>query len=457
MTWEKTKELRADILPATVRWVELSSSDKKKILARAEVSTPEDEFQKVREILDAVRSGGDSAVLKIERSFSSEVETDFSVTASEFSEAASQVTSEFKEALKVASENIRKFHEASSPEPVSTETTAGVTCQRIFRPIETVGIYVPAGTAPLPSALLMAGIPAAIAGCENVVVCTPTIHGRVDPSILYTAKQLGISKVFKIGGAQAIGAMAYGTETVPKVDKIFGPGSRWVTTAKQIVSTENGGAAIDMPAGPSEVLVIADEGASAEFVCWDLLSQAEHGPDSQVILVSDSASLLESVRSHLIDLLPKLVRSDIVSKSLTFSRFILVDDMNEALELSNLYAPEHLIIQTKDPESLLEGVKSAGSIFLGEWTPESLGDYASGTNHVLPTYGAARAYSGLSVDSFQKSVYVQKATRKGMTNIGPTVEVFADAEGLQCHKEAVSVRLRTIDQARSKDSGLKNT
>jgi len=323
------------------------------------------------------------------------------------------------------------------------ETMPGVRCERVSRPIDAVGLYVPAGTAPLPSAAVMLAVPAVIAGCGTKIVCTPPRpDGRADPAVVVAAVRAGVTDIFKIGGAQAVAAMAYGTASVPKVGKIFGPGNAWVTCAKSVVSADPDGAAIDMPAGPSEVLVIADDSASAEFVASDLLSQAEHGVDSQVVLVTTSAALADAVEAQVDEQLRSLSRADIARGSLQHARLVIVDDLETAVAVSNRYAPEHLILQCRDARALLPAITNAGSVFVGEWTPESVGDYCSGTNHVLPTYGYARSYSGLSLDQFMRGMTVQELTRDGLAGLSGAVVTLAGLEGLDAHAAAVTRRLR---------------
>ncbi|MEO5962104.1 MAG: histidinol dehydrogenase, partial [Thermomonas sp.] len=340
-----------------------------------------------------------------------------------------------------AAARIRTFHRAGMSKPYAVETAPGVICERIIRAIPRVGLYVPAGSAPLPSTALMLGVPAQLAGCRETILCTPPRKdGSADPAVLVAARVTGVSRVFKLGGAQAIAAMAFGTASVPRCDKIFGPGNSYVTEAKQQVA-QSGAAAIDMPAGPSEVLVIADAGADAAFVAADLLSQAEHGPDSQVLLLTDSAPLLDAVLLQVQQQLETLPRADIARVALGASRAVLVDTLDTAFDISNSYAPEHLILALREPQAWVERVTSAGTVFLGDWTPEALGDYCSGSNHVLPTGGAARAWSGLSVASFQKAITLQTANREGILNTGPCAATLAHAEGLQAHARAVELRL----------------
>jgi histidinol dehydrogenase len=349
-------------------------------------------------------------------------------------------------AIAAAAARIEVYHRAGMTAPYVVDTAPGVRCQRILRPIQRVGLYVPAGTAPLPSTALMLGVPASLAGCPDIVLCTPPREdGSVDPVVLVAALTCGIRRVFRVGGAQAIAAMAFGTASVPRCDKLFGPGNSFVTEAKRQVSMHTDGPAIDMPAGPSEVLVIADAGADAGFVAADLLSQAEHGPDSQVLLLSDDAGLLARVDTAIDAQLATLPRAEIARRSLAASRAILVDRIETAFDISNRYAPEHLILALRDPEPWLDRVTAAGSVFLGDWAPEALGDYCSGTNHVLPTSGAARAFSGVSVASFQNAISVQAVDQCGLQAIGPTAVTLAQAEGLEAHARAVSLRLDALD------------
>ncbi len=403
----------------------------------------------VSSVLTDIKANGDAAVKKYTLQFDKVSVGNLLVTEKEFIEAEKNVSSELKTAIQLAKANIEKFHIAQKEESKIIETTEGVKCWRKSVAIEKVGLYIPGGSASLFSTILMLGVPAQIAGCREVVLCTPptllpsTGSGSnvvINSAILYTAKLVGIAKVFKIGGVQAIGAMAYGTETVPKVYKIFGPGNQYVTCAKQLINKE--GVAIDIPAGPSEVAVLADETCVPEFVAADLLSQAEHGADSQVILVSDSETVIANIQTELEKQLELLPRKELTSKALDNSKAILVKDKNEAIDLLNEYAPEHLIIACKDDEQLAEKVINAGSVFLGNYSCESAGDYASGTNHTLPTNGYAKAYSGVSLDSFVKKITFQKLSKKGLQNIGKAIELMAEAEGLQAHKNAVTVRIK---------------
>ena len=399
--------------------------------------------EKVGVILKNVETNGDKAVIEYEEQFDHVKLESLVVTEAEMKEAEEKVPIELKVAILLAQRNIYTFHKKQKFEGKKVETMEGVTCWQKAVGIEKVGLYIPGGTAPLFSTVLMLAVPAKIAGCKEIVLCTPpNKEGKIHPAILYAAQVAGVSKIFKAGGVQAIGAMAYGTESVPKVYKIFGPGNQYVMAAKQQVSLHD--VAIDMPAGPSEVEVIADETANPAFVAADLLSQAEHGVDSQVVLVTTSEKLLEEVEYEVQHQLSRLPRWEIAEKSLANSKLILVKDMDEAIELTNEYAPEHLIIETKDYMELAEKVVNAGSVFLGAYTPESAGDYASGTNHTLPTNGYAKAYSGVSLDSFIRKITFQEINREGIQNIGPAIEVMAANEHLDAHKNAVSVRLNSI-------------
>ena len=399
--------------------------------------------EKVGVILKNVETNGDKAIIEYEEQFDHVKLESLTVTPEEMKEAEAQVPIELKVAILLAQRNIYTFHKKQKFEGKKVETMEGVTCWQKAVGIEKVGLYIPGGTAPLFSTVLMLAVPAKIAGCKEIVLCTPpNKEGKIHPAILYAAQVAGVSKIFKAGGVQAIGAMAYGTESVPKVYKIFGPGNQYVMAAKQQVSLHD--VAIDMPAGPSEVEVIADETANPAFVAADLLSQAEHGVDSQVVLVTTSEKLLEEVEYEVQHQLSRLPRWEIAEKSLANSKLILVKDMDEAIELTNEYAPEHLIIETKDYMELAEKVVNAGSVFLGAYTPESAGDYASGTNHTLPTNGYAKAYSGVSLDSFIRKITFQEINREGIQNIGPAIEVMAANEHLDAHKNAVSVRLNSL-------------
>jgi histidinol dehydrogenase len=401
--------------------------------------------ESVRRILEEVRRGGDRALRQLTARIEERELGAIEVTREEIDAAEARLAPPLKAAILEAAGRIESFHRASAPMPVRVETAPGVIVERVLRPIDRVGLYVPAGGAPLPSTALMLGVPARLAGCPEVIVCTPVqASGRCDDAVLFAARVSGAHRLFQLGGAQAVAAMAYGTESVPACSKIFGPGNAWVTEAKLQVSVEPGGAAIDMPAGPSELLVVADGEASAVFVVADLLSQAEHGDDSQVLLVSDSVALLDAVDLELERQCARLPRAAIARAALAHSRGILVRDVEQAIAVSNRYAPEHLIVQTRSPRALLPAIESAGSIFLGPWTPEAVGDYCSGSNHVLPTYGHARAYSGVSVASFVKQVTVQEASAAGLRAIGPCATTLASAEQLEAHGRAVSVRLESL-------------
>jgi len=425
-------------------WQNLDDAGRREVLARPAQSTDADTASRVRAILDAVRDRGDDALREYTRAYDKVELDDFAVTDADFRAAEKCLDAAALQAIDVAIANVRRFHKAQLPETLTVETTAGVVCQRVSRPIDAVGLYVPAGTAPLPSAAIMLAVPAAIAGCPTRVMCTPPRpDGSADPAVLVAAHRAGVSRVFRIGGAQAIAAMAYGTGTVPRVGRIFGPGNAWVTMAKTLVAGDPDGAAIDMPAGPSEVLVIADDEARPEFVAADLLSQAEHGPDSQVILLTTSRRMADAVAEAVAVQLDQLPRKAIARDALAHSRLVVVDSLDEALEISNAYAPEHLILQCADARDRVDHVRNAGSVFVGEWSPESVGDYCSGTNHVLPTYGYARNYSGLGVDQFLRKMTVQELTRPGLEALAPTVLALAGLEGLDAHAEAVRLRLET--------------
>ena len=397
----------------------------------------------VCEVLDKIKAEGDKAVIEYEERFDKVKLESLAVTDTEMKEAEAQVPIELKVAILLAQRNIYTFHKQQKFEGKMVETMEGVTCWQKAVGIEKVGLYIPGGTAPLFSTVLMLAVPAKVAGCKEIVLCTPpNKEGKIHPAILYAAQVSGVSKIFKAGGVQAIGAMAYGTESVPKVYKIFGPGNQYVMAAKQQVSLHD--VAIDMPAGPSEVEVIADETANPAFVAADLLSQAEHGVDSQVVLITTSEKLLNDVEYEVQHQLARLPRWEMAEKSLANSKLILVKDMEEAIAMTNEYAPEHLIIETSNYMELAEKVVNAGSVFLGSYTPESAGDYASGTNHTLPTNGYAKAYSGVSLDSFIRKITFQEINREGIQNIGPAIEVMAANEQLDAHKNAVSVRLASL-------------
>ncbi len=397
----------------------------------------------VKPILLEVQQNGDEAIKKYAEKFDGVQLTELKVTATEFEEAALLVNAELKLAIDIARQNITKFHTAQKENFEPVETMEGVNCWRKSIAIQKVGLYIPGGTAPLFSTLLMLGIPAVLAGCNQIIVCTPADkQGKINPVILYVAQLLGLKNIYKTGGAQAIAAMAYGTRTIPRVYKIFGPGNQYVTCAKQLVNKE--GVAIDMPAGPSEVAVYADATANPDFVAADLLSQAEHGVDSQVVLVATTPQIVAAVVKAIALQVEDLPRKEIAAKALLNARFIVMQNVDQAFELLNEYAAEHLIIAADDAIKLAEKVVNAGSVFLGHYSPESVGDYAAGTNHTLPTNGYAKAYSGVSLDSFVKKITYQQLSKKGIQQIGPAVQKMAAAEGLEAHKNAVTVRLGTI-------------
>jgi len=398
--------------------------------------------ESVMRILHEISQRGDEAIVELTQKFDGVKPDSICVSASEIAEAAGQVSSELKNAVRTASGNIRKFHRHAICPENPIETMPGIRCWRKSVAIETVGLYIPGGTAPLFSTVLMLAIPAAIAGCRRIVLCTPPgKDGKINPAILYAANECGVTEIFKIGGAQAIAAMRYGTKTVPAVSKIFGPGNSWVTMAKQLIAKD--GFPIDMPAGPSELAVFADETVNPKFVAADLLSQAEHGKDSQVVLVSTSKNVIDAVQDEIREQMKSLVRTDIAGAALVNSLAILVKTPGDAMELLNAYAPEHLILACDGAEVLSNKVVNAGSVFIGQWSPESAGDYATGTNHTLPTSGNAKGWSGVSVDSFVKKITFQHLTREGLSQIAGTVETMAQAEGLHAHKNAVSIRMQT--------------
>ncbi|MEL6449173.1 MAG: histidinol dehydrogenase [Pseudomonadota bacterium] len=424
------------------RWRDLDSAARAEVLARPAVAASDAITNTVRDIVAAVRADGDDAVRHFSKTLDGVALDSLKVDAAAFDAADRALSDEDRAAIRQAIANIRVFHEAQRPGPISVETMPGVRCERLSQPVDAVGLYVPAGSAPLPSAAMMLAVPAAIAGCPVRVLCSPpAVDGEVHPAILFAAREAGVTDVFRIGGAQAIAAMAYGTDSVPKVHKVFGPGNAFVTEAKSQVSADPAGAAQDMPAGPSEVLVIADAAANPDYVAADLLSQAEHGPDSQVVLLTDSATLIARVQDAVIRLTAELDRAEIVADALANSALIEVTDIDEAVAISNDYAPEHLIVNTADARDRLADIRNAGSVFLGRLTPESLGDYCSGTNHVLPTYGYARNYSGLGVDQFLRYMTVQEVTADGLTRVGPVAARLASLEGLDAHRLAVDLRL----------------
>ena len=400
-------------------------------------------YERVQAVLDNVHANGDKALRDYELQFDHVSLDSLAVSQEELDAASAQVSAELKDAIDRAAANIRRFHESQMPELERVTTTPGVECWQKAVPITKVGLYIPGGTAPLFSTVLMLAIPARTAGCREIVLCTPPgPDGKVNPAILYAAQVAGVNRFFKLGGSQAIAAMAYGTESVPKVSKIFGPGNPYVTAAKQIVSLKD--VAIDMPAGPSEVEVIADANANPAFVAADLLSQAEHGRDSQVLLLTTSESLIEKVTAEVERQLALLPRMDIAASALGNSRLVLLADNDQIIEMTNSYAPEHLIIQTDDCMELAERVVNAGSVFIGPYSPESAGDYASGTNHTLPTSGYAKAYSGVNIDSFMRKITFQQLSKEGLRSLGPVIETMAAGESLDAHKNAVTIRLKSL-------------
>ncbi|WP_182655674.1 histidinol dehydrogenase [Stenotrophomonas lacuserhaii] len=427
-----------------LNWSELNELARAEALQRPVQAVAAQTREAVAALIAQVRAEGDEALRGITARFDRVQLDDIEVTAAEFEAAEQAVAADLRAAMEDAAARIRRFHEAGMSQGYTVETAPGVHCERMIRPIGRVGLYVPAGSAPLPSTALMLGVPAALAGCPQVVLCTPPrADGSADPAVLVAARLTGVQRVFKLGGAQAIAAMAYGTASVPACDKLFGPGNAFVTEAKQQVA-QDGSVAIDMPAGPSEVLVIADAGANPAFVAADLLSQAEHGPDSQVLLLTDDAALLQAVEAEVERQVALLPRQAIARQALGASRLIHVDRLQDAFDISNRYAPEHLILALREPRAWLGQVQAAGSVFLGDYTPEALGDYCSGTNHVLPTAGAARAWSGVSVASFQNTISVQSASAEGIAAIGGCARILASAEGLDAHERAVALRMEAV-------------
>ena len=398
----------------------------------------------VDQVFKEVKEGGDTVIVKYTEKFDGVTVANLLVSDDEIVEANAAVSVELKEAILIAKENIEKFHVAQQTKSIHVETAKGVDCWQVKRPIQKVGLYIPGGTAPLFSTILMLAVPANIAGCNEIVLCSPpNKEGKIHPAILYTANLCGVTKIFKVGGIQAIAAMTFGTESIPQVFKIFGPGNQYVTVAKQIATKH--GVAIDMPAGPSELLVVADDTANPSFVASDLLSQAEHGTDSQVILVTTSKVMLESVEKEISVQIQNLPRKEIAQKAIDNSKLIFVEDDQIAQELINEYGPEHYIVCVENEESYLNAIVNAGSVFIGNYTPESAGDYPSGTNHTLPTNGYAKQYSGVNLDSFMKSMTFQKISKKGIQEIGSAIEIMAEAEGLQAHKNAVTLRLKSLE------------
>ncbi|ELY7389869.1 histidinol dehydrogenase [Cronobacter universalis] len=426
-----------------VDWNACSAQQQRELLMRPAISASESITRTVAEILDNVKARGDAALREYSAKFDKTDVAALSVTPEEIDAAAARLDDKVKQAMAVAVANIEKFHRAQQLAPVDIETLPGVRCQQVTRPVASVGLYIPGGSAPLFSTVLMLATPARIAGCKRVVLCSPP---PIADEILYAAKLCGVQEVFQAGGAQAIAALAFGTESVPKVDKIFGPGNAFVTEAKRQVSQRLDGAAIDMPAGPSEVLVIADSGATPDFVASDLLSQAEHGPDSQVILLTPDAAMAQAVADATARQLEALPRAETARQALSASRIIVARDLAQCVAISNQYGPEHLIIQTRNARDLVDDITSAGSVFLGDWSPESAGDYASGTNHVLPTYGYTATSSSLGLADFQKRMTVQELTPAGFSALAETIETLAAAEQLTAHKNAVTLRVAALKE-----------
>ncbi|MFT5500076.1 MAG: histidinol dehydrogenase [Woeseiaceae bacterium] len=430
----------------TTLWSDLSETERSVLLQRPHLDNEAAVDTRVSDIIAEVRRNGDQAVQQFSREFDGADLHDLTVDADEMTWAANELSTAQHAAIELAVDNVSKFHKAQLTEPISVETMPGVLCERISQPINPVGLYVPAGSAPLPSTAIMLCVPAAIAGCETRIICTPPrSDGRADPAVVVAAMCAGTERIFKIGGAQAIAAMAYGTATVPRVNKVFGPGNTWVTAAKKRVAMTPGGPAIDMPAGPSEVLVIADDAANASFVASDLLSQAEHGEDSQVILLTNCKTLANNVIAALGRQLGQIGRQAIARAALANCRIVVTADLKTAVRISNSYAPEHLIVQTQNPREQLTAIRNAGSIFLGPWSPESAGDYCSGTNHVLPTYGHAASYSGLSVDQFMRQTTVQELSKDGLASIATAIDELALMEGLDAHANAVRIRFANTE------------
>ncbi|WP_318372035.1 histidinol dehydrogenase [Enterobacter sp.] len=426
-----------------IDWNRSTPEQQRDLLLRPAIAASDAITRTVVEILDNVKANGDAALREYSAKFDKTTVTELKVTAQEIEEASARLGDDLKQAMAVAVKNIDTFHTAQILQTVDVETLPGVRCQQVTRPIASVGLYIPGGSAPLFSTVLMLATPARIAGCKKVVLCSPP---PIADEILYAAKLCGVQDVYKVGGAQAIAALALGTESIAKVDKIFGPGNAYVTEAKRQVSQRLDGAAIDMPAGPSEVLVIADSGATPDFVASDLLSQAEHGPDSQVILLTPDAAMAQAVADAVERQLADLPRAETARQALAASRLIVARDLAQCVEISNAYGPEHLIIQTRDARSLVDDITSAGSVFLGDWSPESAGDYASGTNHVLPTYGYTATCSSLGLADFQKRMTVQELSREGFASLAATIETLAAAERLTAHKNAVTLRVNALKE-----------
>lgn len=429
-----------------IEWNACSPEQQQALLQRPAIDNAAEIGASVTAILEEVRQDGDAALRRLSQRFDRVAPEQLCVTPQGRDAAADALPETLKRAMRQAADNIARFHRAQLPRDIEVETQPGVICRQLTRPLDTIGLYIPGGSAPLLSTVLMLGIPARVAACRRVILCSPP---PIDPAILYAASLCGINEIFQVGGAQAIAAMAYGSESIPRVDKIFGPGNAYVTEAKRQVSQQVQGPAIDMPAGPSEVLVIADEYANPAFIAADLLSQAEHGPDSQVILLTPDTGLAQQVAEQVEAQLARLPRAAIARQALAQSRLIVTDSLADCVAISNRYGPEHLIIQTRDAAAWVDGITSAGSVFLGDWSPESVGDYASGTNHVLPTYGYTATHSSLGVADFQKRMTVQQLSPAGLLALAPTVEVMAQAERLDAHSNAVSLRVATIRESQA--------
>jgi histidinol dehydrogenase len=426
-------------------WNSLTAAQRREVLDRPAQRDATRVTATARDIIERVRRDGDAALMALTEELDGVRLEALRVTTQEFAQAERELTAAQTAAIERAIATIHSFHAAQMPAPLRVETSPGVQCERISVPIRAVGLYVPAGSAPLPSTAMMLGVPASIARCPVRVMCTaPTRRGSADPAVLVAARKAGVEQVFKVGGAQAIAAMAYGTDTIPKCDKIFGPGNAWVTAAKMLVAQHVEGAAADLPAGVSEVMIIADGGARADFVAADLLAQAEHSPDAQAILLTPDPELAAAAMREVQRQSIRLFRARILTESLKSMRFIVVDGLQTAFDIANLYAPEHLLLQISEPRGWLPQVGAAGAVFLGPWSPESMGDYCSGPNHTLPTYGYARSYSGLSLEDFQKRITVQEITPAGLQELGPTAQVLAELEGLDAHAAAVTIRMQAL-------------
>jgi histidinol dehydrogenase len=426
-------------------WKSLSAAQRGDALKRPAQRDAARVTATAHDIIERVRGEGDAALLALTEQFDAVRLGRLQVTPEEFEDAAGELNAEQTAAIERAISTVHRFHAAQMPAPLRVETAPGVLCERLSVPIRAVGLYVPAGSAPLPSTAIMLAVPARIAACPVRIMCTaPTRHGTADPAVLVAARKAGVDKVFKVGGAQAIAAMAYGTATIPKCDKIFGPGNAYVTAAKMLVSQDVDGAAADLPAGVTEVMIIADAGARADFIAADLLAQAEHSPEAQAILLTSDAGLAAAAMREVQRQSSRLFRARILAESLKSMRFIVVEALQTAFDIANAYAPEHLLLQVTEPRAWLPKVTAAGAVFLGPWSPESMGDYCSGPNHTLPTYGYARSHSGLSLEDFQKRITVQELSPAGLQELGPTAQVLADLEGLDAHAAAVTIRLKAL-------------